>query len=165
MPAVGPGQGKFGVKLEGFDDFQKKLRRIGKPSKQVRMLSQIAKSGLAPVARELRRAIRSEGAVRKGHMKRGVITKSKVYTQSGSVWAAVGLADKVLADGENPGKYFHLVSLGTRRHWQKKLKRWHPGARPRNLREQAIRGGQSEVAERMMKQYERLMTRELLKRR
>lgn len=167
------------AKITGVDEFVRKARRIGDVRTQRRILKAAMRSGLNPVKTEMRRQIRAVGARRRGHLLKAVTSKLKVYA-SGVAWLAAGIRDRRLPDGANPGKYFHLVDLGTKPHTIYRREpirvnlngRWmtlqgpyqHFGARPKPIRHPALQRAGQRVAPTMAKRFGTLMEREASKR-
>lgn len=165
------------AEIQGIDDFVKKVRRVGDLRTQRRILRATIRSGTNPLKTALRREIKAK-AVRTGLMAKSVVSKFKVY-QSGVAWAAIGVRDRKVGR-YNPGKYFHLVDLGTAPHtitidepyWFRLNGQWvrasgsyrHPGAKRKPMREPAIRAGRPRVQAQMAKTFEKQITREMAKR-
>jgi len=162
------------VKIDGLKPVLKRLNKVAKPRRRAAILAQSLNAGLAPLKTAFRRQIRRQGAVRKGHLLKAVVSKVKGYP-SGNAVLMVGVRDKKSGDGENPGKYFHLVDLGTKSHelpgrparmngqWILVPGRWqHPGAKSKPIREPATNAVTSEkISDKIMVRLEKLLTKEL----
>ena len=161
------------VKVTGVAAFRRRIRRFDERT-QRRLYRKVLNQSSAPIKTALRKAIRQARAVRFGHMLKAVTSKVKVYDQVTVL--LVGVRDKRKADGENPGKYFHLVSGGTRPHFQPNAFRLftvngfqygvriggqHPGSSPRQLREKAIREGGPKVAQRFADRASKAIAKEI----
>jgi len=152
-----------GIRLDGVKEFRKKTERFDERAAR-RLWRSALNQSLGPVKTALRRAIKVAGAVRHGHMSKAVVSKVNAY--SNTTILLVGVRDKVVADGDNPGKYFHLVSLGTRAHPQPNNRLvgfQHPGSKPRHLRRDALAKGGPKVAAKFMQRAEALLAKEFLK--
>lgn len=105
----------FNVDVQGLDQFRKNLARVSSPRRTKAIMRQSLNAGAVPLKKRLRAEIKSAGAVRKGHLRRAVISVVKQYPTGVSL-IIVGIRYHKTSDGENPGNYFHLVDLGTRPH-------------------------------------------------
>jgi len=105
---------QIAIEITGVDEFVAKMRRIADVRTQQRIMKATIQSGANPLKTAMRRQIRAVGAVRKGILYKAVTRAFRVYS-SGVAWLGVGIRDRKV-DGENPGKYFHLVDLGSKAH-------------------------------------------------
>ena len=71
------------------------------------------RAGAAPIVKAAKRA----APRRKGYMKKAITQKLKRYRRNFKVLSIIGPENKKFADGDNPGKYTHLVEGGVKPHF------------------------------------------------
>ena len=158
------------VEIEGLNRSVRRLRRYT-PREQRKILRASMRSSTNPIKTALRRQIRSK-AVRFGHLLKAVVSKVKVYSNTGNVVLLVGVRDRRIGGVFNPGKYFHLVDAGTRSHFQPNAYRpiggrlvkipggaQHPGSRARDMRRPAANQGGPKTQTAFLKQFERQLNK------
>lgn len=158
------------VRVNGARQLQRRLRRFN-PKRQRALYRKTLNQSTTPLKSALRTEVRVKGAVRKGHLRKAVSSKVKTYP-SGITVLLVGFKNKRLGDGENPGKYSHLVDLGTKPHFQPEAYRFagnriigpgwnHPGAAARDIMKPALRKGGPKMQAQFFKRAEINIEREL----
>lgn len=95
-----------------------------------RPVSEASRKALAPVLRDAKSNLRSNGSIITGALYRGMVIRLK-GKKPGSV------THHVAASGEAVGEA-HLVEFGTEEHWQPKRGQMHPGAQAKPFLEPAF---------------------------
>lgn len=155
-----------------------------------RILRKALRAGIratgAPIAREVRRAIRKfrpRSKLGRRRSRSGLLAKSITSTltvdkRTGGFKVRVGARNRKV-NGRNPASYFHLFDLGTKPHFQPNAWRparrgggflrrniggaFHPGAKAHPVREPASRRAAPELMNRFRKQFDRTLRREIEK--
>lgn len=155
--------------IDGLEQHLERIRDLT-PKKQRAVLRSSFTSATGPLKTGLRRYIRQR-LWRFGHLAKAIRSKVKSYA-SGVVVVLAGARDRRMADGENPGKYFHLADGGTRPHQMTRtvirvngvLIRLHepegythPGADAAGVRDAAFRFGRPKIEQKFLKQFAKRM--------
>lgn len=159
---------KAGMKLEGFDPFLKKCKKLG-PKIQAKVALAAVRAGSAEIRKVARRLVKTyalgEGLTPSGrqrdHLYQSIINKAKAYGKDKKPVGIIGTRYKA-------SPHDHLVHDGTAPHmipvpWPGIRKVYHPGTRAYPFMEIALETGRNAAQAAMISKLEKAIEKELQK--